>query len=84
MPVCLRVALAVGAESIILSGGGADSMMLSVSAESMDTLSASAEGMIVSVPPAETMILSALFGHVIMLTVTATKKQQSAILMIAD
>jgi hypothetical protein len=39
VPVCLRVASAGGAESIILSAGGAESMMLSVFAESMDTLS---------------------------------------------
>ncbi len=37
--VCLRVASAGGAESIILSVGCAESMMLSAHAKSMDTLS---------------------------------------------
>ncbi len=42
-----------------------------------DTVSASAESaesIILSAPPAESMILSALFGHVIKLTMAATKK----------
>jgi hypothetical protein len=55
-------------------------------------LSACAESMIVSAPPAASMILSVPFDQVIMLsTITltaarqgATKKQQSAILMIAN
>jgi hypothetical protein len=68
---------------IILLAGGAESMMLSAGAESMDTLSAGAESIILSAPLAKSMIFSALFGHVIMLTVVATKKQQSALLTIA-
>ncbi len=74
VPVCLRVASAGGAESIILSAGGVESMMLSARAESMDPLSTGADSIILSAPPAESMILSALFGHVIMLTVAAMKK----------
>jgi hypothetical protein len=71
VPVCLRVASAVGTESIILSTGGAESMMLSASAESMDTLDAGTESIILSTQLAESMILSALFSHV---TVVTTKK----------
>ncbi len=74
MPVCLRVASAGGAESIILSAGGAESMMLSACTESMNPLSAGADSIILSAPLAESMILSALFGCVIMLTAVATKK----------
>ncbi len=62
--MCLWVALAGNAESIIVSAGGA---------ESMDTLSASAESIILSAPPAESMILTVLFGRVIMLSAVATK-----------
>jgi hypothetical protein len=40
VPVCLRIASAGGAESIIVSVGSAESMMLLVHAESKDTLSA--------------------------------------------
>jgi hypothetical protein len=84
VPVCLRVASASGAESIILSAGGTESVMLSARAESMDPLCAGADSIILSAPLTESMILSALFGHVITLTGVTTKKQQSAILTIAD
>jgi hypothetical protein len=43
-----------------------------------------AESIILSVCDAESMILSVPFGHVITLTVVLRKKQQSAILTIAD
>jgi hypothetical protein len=71
--VCLWVASAGGAESIILLAGDAESMMLSACAESMDTISTGAESIILSAPPAESMILSALFGCII-LTVAVMKK----------
>ncbi len=45
VPVCLRVASASGAESIILSVEGAECMMLSMHAESMDTPNTSTESM---------------------------------------
>ncbi len=73
VPVCLRVASAGGADSIILSAGGTESLMLSAHAERMDTLSAGTELIILSAPPTESMILSALFGRVIMISAAATK-----------
>ncbi len=73
MPVCLRVASAGGAESIILPVGGAENMMLSACAESMDTLSTGAESIILAAPPAGSMILQVLLGCVVMLTAVATK-----------
>ncbi len=84
VPVCLWVASADNAESIILSESGAESLMLSLRAESMDTHSAGAESIILSALPAESMKLSALFGSFNMKSAAATKKQQSAILMIDD
>jgi hypothetical protein len=60
MRKCLRVGLAGGDESIILSAGGAESMMLSACTERMDFLSASTESIILLVPPTESMILSAV------------------------
>jgi hypothetical protein len=70
VPVCLWVASAGSAESIILSAGGTESIILSAgSGESMmlsDTLSA------------------ALFGHVITQQRQLQKQQQSRILTIAD
>jgi hypothetical protein len=77
MPEGLRVALAGGAGSIILSEGSAESMMLSTCAESI-ILSVpgaeSAESIILSVLPAESMIPSALFGRVITLNSGGYKK----------
>ncbi len=60
MPVCLRVASAGSAESIILSAGGAESMMLSVGGTASIILSAHAKSIILSTMPTESMILSAL------------------------
>jgi hypothetical protein len=71
MPVCLWVASAGGAESIILSAVSSESMMLSASTENMDTLSTGAESIILSALPTESMILSVLFGFV---TAAAKKK----------
>ncbi len=92
MPECLRVVSAGGAESIILSAGNAESMILSAGgAESMmlsDTLSAgaeSAESIILSALPTESMIMdSAVWMCYYSNSRGYKKKQQSAILTIAD
>jgi hypothetical protein len=85
VPVCLRVASAGGAESVILSAGGAESLMLSARGESMDTLSAGTESIILSAPLTESMILSAVsLCYYATLTAAATKKQLSVILMITN
>ncbi len=73
VPVCLRVASAGGAESIIFSAGGAESMMFSARAESMDSLSTSTESIHTFSAPTESMILSAvLLCYYATLTVAAT------------
>jgi hypothetical protein len=80
--VCLRVVSVGSAESmIIVSAGSAERMMLSAHAGSMDTLSTGAESIILSALPTESITLRAVWSCV-MLTAVATKKQQSAILMI--
>jgi hypothetical protein len=66
--LCLRVASAGGAESIILSDGGAESIILSAGGTESMMLSACAESMIVSVPLAASMILLALLAENMMLS----------------
>jgi hypothetical protein len=71
VPVCLRVASAGSAESIILSADGTESIILSAGGAESMILSARAESMIVSVLPAESMIFSVLFDCVTITLIAA-------------